>query len=184
MVDITIQYRLATINGLDVNNAQHGVALIEALHGIKDVEAFLEYCRDTKESIQFATKPERLDILATKYKKLQANAELPHELAVSFSSALIEKVEKARTYLKNELEVGNSTPFGRLKIDGEKYFTKKELNALASLGTARYIIELSEQNRLGEELTKLFMSKFAIKKKYDLLSDNQKKVQALIGATA
>jgi hypothetical protein len=178
------QLRLANIVGLDTDNAQHSVAIDESLYGVEDQEAFLEYCRDKKDGIQYATKPERLDTLATKYKKLQAQAKLPYDLANSFSSELIKKVETARTYLKNEIEVGNHTPFSRLKVDGEKYFTKKEINALSGLGSARYIIELSEQNTLQEELIRLFMDKFAVKSKYELLSEGQKKVQALIGATA
>lgn len=177
------QLRLANIMGLDINNAQHSVAIDESLIGIEDQEAFLEYCRDHKEGIQYSTKPERLDAIATRYKKMQETAGLPHDLADSFSSALIEKVQNARVYIKNEIEVGTDKPFSRLKIDGAKYFSVKELKALAGLGSPSHIIALAEENTLKDELVKLFMSKFAIKSRYELLSDNQKKVQALIGAS-
>lgn len=178
------QLRLANIIGLDINNAQHSVAIDEAMYGVDDLEAFLEYCRDKKEGISFATKPERLDTLSTNYKKLQSDAKLPHGIGKESSSLLAKKVEDARVFLKNELEVGNDRPFSRLRIDGESYFTKKELDALASIGSARYLIELSEQNKLQEELLKTFMSKYVMVKKYNSLSDNQKKVIAISGGAA
>lgn len=179
-----VQIRLANITGLDINNAQHSVAVDEALHGIEDTEAFLEYCRDKKEGITFSAKPERLDTLATRYKKLQAAAKLPTDLADSFSTVLCEKVESCRVYIKNEIEVGNDRPFSRLRTDGVPFFTLKELKALAELGSPSHIIALAEENTLKDELVKLFISKFAIKSKYELLSDNQKKVHALAQGVA
>jgi len=55
------------------------------------------------------------------------------------------------------------------------------LTALAELGSSGYLIELAEQNRLEDELVKLFLNKYKQKAKYEALSDNQKKVKALIG---
>lgn len=178
------QLRLANITGLDINNAQHSVAIDEAMYSIEDLEAFLEYCRDFKDSIEYATKTEKLDTLATRYKKLQTNAKLPHDTAEKSSYLLAEKVEKARVFLKNELEVGNDKPFSRLKLDGYNYFTEKELDALSAIGSARYLVELAEQNKLQDELIKLFLSKYVTAKKYNALTGNQKKVKALMGATA
>jgi len=110
-------YRLANIIGLDTTNAQHTVALEEAMLGIEEVEAFLEYVRDKKEAIEYATKTEKLDTLATMYKKLQANAKLPHETAMNFSKQLTHKVEQARTFIKNQIELGNEKPFSSLVVD-------------------------------------------------------------------
>ena len=175
------QIRLANIIGLDINNAQHSVAIDESLYGVTDKEAFLDYCRDFKDGIQYSTKPERLDTLATAYKKLQNEALLPHDQARSFSKQLSAKVEDARIYLKNELEVGNDRPFSRLTQGGERYFTEKELRALAELGSPMHLILLSEENKLESHLTKLFLGKYVVKAKYASLTDSEKKIKALIG---
>lgn len=180
-MNVAINYRLANIVGLNADNGQHGVAIVEALHGIENTEDFLSYCRIYKEGIQYATKAERLDTLATRYKTIQANAKLPHDIAETFSKTLVRKVEVARVFLKNELDSGNDKPFSRLKVAGEPYFTKKEINALSELKLSpSAIIGLAEENTLGKELVKLFMSKFAIKSEHELLTDNQKKVKQLL----
>ena len=166
--------------GMDIDNAQHGVGLADALTGVEDLDAFIEYCRDKKNGIEYSNRVEKLDTLATSYKKMQSMAKLPHDTANGFSSKLDSKVKKARTFLKNELEVGNDRPFSRLKIDGESYFTEKELTALAGVGSSRFIIEASEQGILADEFKKFFMSKYTVKKKYESLTDGQKKVKALV----
>ena len=178
-----IQIRLANITGLDISNAQHSVAIDEALIGISDTEAFIEYCRDKKDGIEYATKTEKLDTLATRYKRLQEQSMLPTGQAEESSTALAQKVEAARVYLKNEIEVGNDKPFSRLKQDGERYFSDKELEALAEIGSSRYLIELSETHELKNALSKLFISKYVKVKKYNALSDGQKKMKKLIGAS-
>lgn len=171
---------ISSIVGLDMSDVNHAVFVSETIRGIENLDAFIEFCRKEKGGISFATKTEKLDTLATRYKKMQESAKLPHALANGFTSKVVKKVEDARTYLKNELEVGNATPFRRLRIDGERYFTTKELNALAGVGTPSYIIELSEQNKLSDALYDLYMKNFAIKSKDELLSANQKKVHGLI----
>lgn len=167
---------IASIVGLDMGDINHAVFVSETIRGIDDLNSFIEFCRKEKGGIQFASKTDRLDTLATRYKKIQENAKLPHELANGFTSIVVRKVEDARTYLKNELEVGNDRPFSRLRKDGKNYFSLKELKALASVGTPRYLIELSEQNKLADALYKLYMNKFVIKQQNDQLTTNQKKV--------
>lgn len=167
---------IASIVGLDMGDINHAVFVSETIRGIDSLDAFIEFCRKEKGGIQFASKTDRLDTLATRYKKIQENAKLPHEIANGFTAIVVRKVEDARTYLKNELEVGNDRPFSRLRKDGKSYFSIKELTALAGVGTPRYIIELSEQNKLADALYKLYMNKFAIKKQNELLTTNQKKV--------
>lgn len=177
------QIRLANIVGLDIANAQHSVAIDEALIGIEDREAFLEYCRDNKEGIEYATKPERLDTLATKYKKMQASAKLPHGLSASFSHTICKKISMSRAFLKNEIEAGNDKPFSRLRQNGESYFTQKELNALAELKISpASIIELFESDTLQAALIALFMSKLTAKRKYDYLAQNQAQRKVLLKA--
>jgi len=173
-------YRLANIMGLDTENTQHTVLLKESMHDIDDAGAFLEFCRDKKEGIEYSTKTEKLDTLATMYKKLQNKAKLPHETAMNFSKQLTHKVEQARTYIKNQIEQGNERPFSSLTVDGHKFFTDKELKALSSLGRSSVIIELSEQLKMEDSLIKLFLSKYITKSKYKALTDGQQQVKHLI----
>lgn len=175
-----IEIRLANANGLDISNAQHSVAIDEALFGIEDTNAFLEFCVDKKDAITYSTKPERLMTLSTMYKKLQSLAKIPIGTASDFSTVLVAKVENARVFLKNELEVGNDKPFSRLIVDGHKYFKEYEIKALSALGSPRYLIELSEEHRLKEELVKLFIKEYTQKKSYEALTTNQKKMQKLL----
>ena len=157
--------------------------VMKSLNYIEDVEAFMEYCTDKKSSIEYETKPERLLTLSRMYKKLQEQSRLPHDTAISFTNQITYKVEQARTYIKNQIELGTPNPFSNLKADGNKFFTDKEINALSGIGGSNIIIELSEQHLLGESLIKLFMSKFIKKAKYEVLTDKQKRVTALIDRT-
>ena len=170
---------LAGVMGLDLSDINKAVFLEDATSGIHNVEAFIEFCRDKKDSIEYSTKTEKLDTLATMFKKLESDILLPHDTAKTFSHALAVKVDSARTFLKNELEVGNDKPFSRLRVEGDRYFTGKELNALSELGTARYIVLLAEENELESKLVALFLNKFRSKAKYKSLTDNQKRVHTL-----
>jgi len=181
MMDI----RLANATGLDIANAQHSVAIAEALHGIEDQNAFLDFCVEKKDGIKTfgkAEKPERLITLSRRYKKLQEQAALPHDTAKTFSGKLTDKVSQVRLSIKNAYEAGNNRPFSTLKVNGERFFTDKELNALASIGSINYIIELSETGEMKGKLIDLFMQAHINNTKYAALSDGQRKMQKLIGA--
>jgi len=176
-----IQIRLANLMGLDINNSQHSVAITEALHGVEDVNMFYDFCNDKKYGIEYTTKPERLMILATRYKKLQDDAKLPIENANNFSRLIVIKVEECKTFIKNQIENGNPRPFSSLRIDGSRYFTDKELKALATLGSSSYIIELTELGELQEKLTEKFLQFYKKKASYTALTDGQKRINKLIG---
>jgi len=176
-----INIRIANLMGLSLDSAQHSVAIDEALHSIEDTEAFYQFLSDKKNSIEYETKPERLLTLSRMYKKLQANAKLPHETAMNFSKQLTHKVEQARTYIKNQIEQGNERPFSSLVVDGHKFFTDKELKALSGLGRSSVIIELSEQHKLEDSLTELFLSKYIAKSKYESLTSGQQRMDRLVG---
>ena len=175
-----IQYRISNLMGLDTKSSQHGVCITEAIHGIEDTEAFYEFLSDKKNGIEYETKPERLITLSRMYKRLQEKAKLPNELAMNFSTQLTHKVEQARTYVKNQIELGNTKPFSSLAVDGNKFFTDKEIMALSGIGSASVIIELSEQHKLKDNLVRLFLSKFAKMSKHNALTSGQKKVMHLL----
>lgn len=175
-------YRLSNIFGLDANNAQHSIAVLDAINGIDDVEAFIDYCRDHKEGIEYVSKTEKLDILANKYKKLQESSKLPTDTAIGFSKQIARKISEARTVIKNSMEEGVDRPISRLSVDGEKFFSDKEIKALSEIGSVNYIISLSETGDLEEKLIELFVSKFRSKTKYESLTNGQKKINGLLGS--
>jgi len=177
--------RISNLMGLDSKSAQHGVAITEALHGIEDTEAFYQFLEDKKNGIEYETKPERLLTLSRMYKRLQANAKLPHETAMNFSKQLTLKVEQARTHIKNQIELGNEKPFSTTgNPNGEgKFFTDKEIKALSGLGSSRAIVELCEQHKLEDNLMQLFLGRYVAKSKYEALTSNQTKVKHLLENT-
>jgi len=178
-----INIRIANLMGLDLNSAQHSVAIDEALIGIEGTEAFYQFLADKKDKITTYgkdEKPERLMTLSRMYKKLQEKAKLPHETAMNFSKQLTHKVEQARTFLKNQIEQGNERPFSTLQLKEHLVFSVKELNALASLGRSSVIIELSEQHKLEDSLIELFLSKYIAKSKYESLTSGQQRTKHLI----
>ena len=172
---------VASVLNVKIDNPLTVTDIEFELRQIEDLVAYREYIRDNFDKIEYKTGFQLFIILTNRYKDMQEMAKLPHDVANSFSKELARKVEESRIFLKNELEVGNDRPFSGLIRDGERFFTIKELTALAELGTARYLVELAEQNRLEDELVKLFLNKYKQKAKYEALSDNQKKVKALIG---
>ena len=171
-----IELRIANSMGLDISNAQHSVAITEAIHGVEDKEAFYHYLSDKKSSIEYETKPERLLTLSRMYKKIQENIKLPHDIANAFSKQLAHKVKQTRNIVEEKNIV-----FSMLKVDGEKFFTEKELKALQGIGSVIYIIESSRQNTLEDQLIDLFLGKYIAKSKYTALTDNQKRVKELTG---
>lgn len=174
MIDI----QLANIMGLDTDKAQHNLALKDTLHRVTDKKAFVEYCRRNKDGIEYATKTEKLDTLATRFKKLEEEAKLPHNKADGFCETLTQKVEEVRTFIKDNQEV--IIGFRNIKLEEAQYFTDQECKALEETGSIRLIIELAETHKLKEALKKVFMDKFQEKSKYKQLDANQAKINKMI----
>ncbi len=152
MADPILKMRLANVMGLDSATPQHNIALEEALHGIAHPEEFIEFCRSRRAGIEFVSKVERLDILASQFKSEHTRS----KVAQSFSDALAAKVKQARTVVKNALSEGVAAPFSSVRKEGERYFSVKELKALAAVGSPYTIIELSERGKLADEIKKAF----------------------------
>jgi len=140
------------VMGLDANTPQHNIALEEALHGIAHPEEFIEFCRGRRAGIEFVSKVERLDILASQYKSEHTRS----GVAQTFAQKLAQKVRQVRTVVKNALREGVAAPFSAVRKDGERYFTVKELRALAAVGSPFVIVELSERGKLAEEIQRAF----------------------------
>ncbi|ADV47045.1 hypothetical protein [Nitratifractor salsuginis] len=152
---------LANVAGLDINNAQHTVAIADAVKGISDIEDFIEYVRVHKAGIEYATKTERLDILASRYKQEAAAAAVSKD-AATFSSRLAEKVKMVRTAIKNEWAEGRHAMLANVrdKETGAPFFTDKELRALVAVaGSTLAVIEMSERDTLQEALERMFIAR-------------------------
>ncbi len=66
-------------------------------------------------------------------------------------------------------------------MNGKSHFTDKEVKALGELGRNSLLVELSEQHKLEDELTQLFLNKYISVAKYNALTSGQKKVTQMIG---
>ena len=171
---------VASILNIKIDNPLVITDMEHELQQIEDLAAYREYIRDNFSTVEYATGFQKFIILTNQYKSMQEMANIPMDVASSFSKTLADKVEEARVFLKNELEVGNDKPFSRLKQEGESYFTDKELAALAELGTARYLVELAELKELEDKLIELFVKKYRQKAKYDSLTAGEKKIKGLL----
>jgi len=170
-----ILVRISSLMGLDTKSMQHSVAITEALHNIENTEAFYQFLEDKKSSIEYETKPERLLTLSRMYKKLQEKAKLPNDQAKQFSKNLAHKVEQSRNIIEEK-----SINFSMLSVDGKKFFTQKEINALKGIGSIIYIIESSRNHTLEDQLMNLFLKKYMAKSEYNSLTNNQTKVKRLM----
>jgi hypothetical protein len=146
-------YRIANIFGLDVNRAQHSVAIVDAIRGIEDIEGFIAYCREKKHGIEYASKTEKLDMLSAEYRSREEERKLEsaRSNAERFAATVAGKVKECRNFVEEE-----GIDFSQVGVNGEKFFSEKEVRALELLGSPIYIVELSRVSRLEEELVKLY----------------------------
>ena len=154
-------FRLANVAGLDVDNRQHSVALAEAMQVVGGDERFVEYVRENRESIQYATKVERLDILATRYEKIQRAEKQKSAIdqAKPFIRRILEKLSQCKTFIKNN----DVSSFDRVSIQKDEgrqmFFSEKESKALNAIGSVSYVIEMYEIGELGGMLEREYMKR-------------------------
>jgi len=146
-------YQIANIFGLDVNNKQHSIAIVDALNGIADAGDFVIYCREKRSEIKFASKTEKLDAIAYAYKKEQLEKRLPHDKARLYAKRLSDKVAMCRGVVEER-----HCKFYEIRLDGENYFADHELRALDSIGTVSWVIELSRLGDLEDEICKAYIA--------------------------
>ena len=161
---------LSGVVGLKTSLASHSKFLMACLQGIEDVEGFIEYCRENKESISYAMKTERLDTLATRFKKIEfdrRNAENLGTLKI-FSEKLNDKVKFVSDVLEDTIW---KVEAGRLKVivswnmfrdqqTKKQYFTPKEKQTLRALGNIEKVLELLKTNKLQEAIANYAHKKF------------------------
>jgi len=170
--------------GLDANNPQHTVALKEAMSGIENQEAFLDYCRNAKNGIEYETKVEKLDTLATRYKKNQELNALPLDMLKAFSRKLYQKFTDAIYVIRDHEAFLSSKGLQQLKLNKQQLFTLKEIEVLNAVGSLSYLISLYELHRLKEAIYETCVKKSLLKRRAEKQlgnkSDSAKRVLAIV----
>ncbi len=173
-------YRLANIMGLDTENTQHSSLLKESAHGIVDIDDFLEYCRGRKDGIEYMNRVEKLDLLATQYKKSSRNMPKDiQELLPKYCKQIDGKFKQAISFIRDNEEALNRH-LERLKPNGEQWFTNKEIDSLQAIGGLRNCITAYEEGKLYEKLYDVSVKRYLEKKKYNALTDGQKRIKKLM----
>ena len=153
-----IRVRLMNLFGLDAKNSQHTAAVEEALHGIVRQNKFYDFCASQKDGIEFQAKTEKLLTLSRRYRKIEEEQSLPKESAKTFAARLTRKFGAAKTTVKNAYDDGKPAPISNLYSGGAKYFTDKEISALASIGSTWQIINAYETGRMEAEIEAKYIS--------------------------
>jgi len=147
---------LAGVMGIDITKPEQAIFLGETIKGINDLQDFISYCRNRKEGIEYVTRTERLDILATRYKKEQTDLLLSEKIkkGESYAEKLAEKVKQCRNLVE---EAG--CRWSAVRYEGEKYFEEHELRALKEIGSEPVVIEYSRMHALAEKIHELYADK-------------------------
>jgi len=185
---------LAGVVGLDLSDAGNAVFVSECVKGIRDLDMFIEFCRDKKEDILYATKSERLDILANRFKKLEEGDRLSDKYvnADAWTDAIVEKVRQCQIAIIKARDIeemrGTNRDIGFrhiVKSDSkEKLFTQKELAALSAVGSTTAIIDYARDGILKSRLMAAYMAAYNKKASYKSLSAGAKKVMSLVSMSA
>jgi len=152
------------------------------LRKIKHLDTYRHYIRDNLNHIdlEYKTGFQKFILLTNKYLKIEERAEAPTDKAKTFAKQLADKFKVARSTIISLNNIGQKNPISSLGIDGVKYFTDKEVTALASLGGVATIIEYSEIGMLENEVMEFFIGKFIAKSKHESLTSGQQRIQKLI----
>ena len=184
MAHTTKDIILAGVMGLNLSDVNHAVFVAESTKGIEDMNEFIQFCRDKKESIEYSTKTEKLDTLSTMYKKLQHQKSLPHETAKTFTHQIVEKVEAVRIHIKNKIAEGDDRKQFTDYMKVDMPFNAKEISALNGLNKRpTHIISMSESKTLEGALYDFFMVAFVRNKNTKVLTDNQKRIHSMVTVT-
>ena len=172
--------RLANVMGMDIDNKQHQIALHDSITNVIIPEDFIEYCRNKKNSIDYANRLDKLEAMFHTYKK--TIDDVPVLLLENFSRSISDKFKTSIGILRDNEEYLTDR-LEKLKLLGETepYFSKKEIELLNSVGSLHRLINLYELGTLYESLYEKSVQKTINKKNDKQLTDGQKRIQALIG---
>lgn len=170
--------RLGNVLGIDIDKEQHKIALLDAISGVSNPDDFIEYCRDKKDSIDYANRLDKLETLFTRYKN--TIDDIPTEALQKFCKNLSDKIKVAISVLRDKEEC-LSVDLKRLQVDGNQYFTNKEINLLNEVGGLNRIMQLYELNTLYDTLYSSSVKKTLTARQHEALTDNQQRVKRIVG---
>mgnify|MGYP000223841195 CR=1 FL=1 len=98
----TQMIRLANVFGMDIDKEQHQIALLDAISEVSDPSDFIEYCREHKNSIDYANRIDKLEALYTRYKKNVDN--IPTDTIEQHCKELVGKFKEALQLLRDNEE--------------------------------------------------------------------------------
>lgn len=169
--------RLSNVFGLDLEKDQNKIALYDAMEGIVNPKDFLEYCRNQKDGIEYMNRVEKLDLLATKYKK--TINDIPIDSLESQTKVTVSKFKEALPILRdNEIELEGHLE--RLTVQGVRWFKDEEIDRLNAIGGLRNSIYAYEHGNLFEKLYQVSVNKYLTHKKNEALTDGRKKVNQIV----
>jgi hypothetical protein len=163
--------------GMDTENVQHTALLKESMLGVVNPNDFIEYCRNKKNGIEYMNRLEKLDTLATQYKRTVNN--IPTGLLQSFSKNVSNKFKVAIQTLRDNEEFLTDN-LNRLKVDGNSYFTEKEILLLNEVGKLNRLINLYELGTLNEALYSKSVEKTLLKNMDNALPKGANDVMKLV----
>jgi hypothetical protein len=169
-------YKLANIFGLDADNTQHSIAIVDALNGINNQEEFIAYVREHKSSIEYVSKTEKLDMLAGRYKDIELDLRLKesYKKGDKYAVTLAKKVKECMNAVEE-----NCCKWKHIKLDGNPFFEEHELRALDEVGSVMLVIEYERTAKLVDEISKLYKNKLKQKERKALAGGTQKDVLKL-----
>jgi len=173
----TTSIRLANILGLDFNNQQDQVGILDALSTVSDPELFIEWIRNNRDTVDFINRRERLTILHSKYKNTKDG--IPIGVLEKFCKELSHKFKIAIATLRDNEEY-LTDDLGKLNADGVQYFLNKEIELMDSVGTLNRLITLYELGTLYETLYAAAVKKTLIANKAKLVTAGEKRVLDMV----
>ena len=144
---------------------------------VKDMSAYRTYLRDNFRKIEFATGFQKFITLTNDFLNIEEDKALAgyYSKAEESAKALAGKVKQTRRTVED-----NFCDFSNIKLDGDDFFTEKEIKALQEIGTTITIIDLSKAHSLAGELYKNYV-KFLRGGIQPQLTSGQTKVKKLLG---
>lgn len=175
-VSKTQTIRLANAMGMDIDNAQDQIGILDALTSVSNPYSFTQWIKDNRETISYSNRRDKLTILHKKYKDTIDN--IPTGLLQRFSKEVATKFKNAIQVLRDN-EEHLTDNLRKLNSGGVQYFTKKEIELLDATGCLNRLISLHELGTLNEALYSASVKKTLISMQ-PTLTDNQKKVKQLL----
>ncbi len=169
--------RLANVMGMDINNDQDKVAIYDALSSVSVPSDFIEWMREKRDTVEYANRREKLTILHTRYKKTVDD--IPTNTIESATRVTVQKFKDAISILRDREEEFDGH-LERLQVSTIQWFDNSEIERLSAIGGLRNCITAYEEGKLYEKLYDASVKRYLENKKYNALTDGQKKIKKLM----